>query len=392
MRNGVPVVPAPPREFPPVEPIGSPGDVEAGRGQIGNNRGTSKLDQKDDKKNSVKSLRLGGLELSSEDEADESCHNLMRKLCAMKVTWVIATLLTIVLCGAMSGPVVCKDLVSCKQYHHQDQDLHLYSALISAALAAVLLQEAAAVALTHNTARKAIHLIPNIKESLLPSVLLCITFLVLLVENLPFVIGDVPWFAHATNLNRSDLHEQPVYTIFYAEWIINVPILLVLAGSISLGRSAVEVGEPLLITNIYIVLAWVAHFIPNVPLRYTVVSVSFLMYFRASWIMCMWVVRWRRRHPDCHILGRPLLSFVLIIVFGIYGLVYLGRLHGLVSYRNERIFFTTMNFTTKLFASMTLAGIRSSEFQEVLLTMLANTQTSFKRAVNYEDHTPLLSD
>ena len=93
-----------------------------------------------------------------------------------------------------------------------------------------------------------------------------------------------------------------------------------------------------------------------------------------------------------HILGRPLLSFVLIIVFGIYGLVYLGRLHGLVSYRNERIFFTTMNFTTKLFASMTLAGIRSSEFQEVLLTMLANTQTSFKRAVNYEDQIPLLSD
>ena len=93
-----------------------------------------------------------------------------------------------------------------------------------------------------------------------------------------------------------------------------------------------------------------------------------------------------------HILGRPLLSFVLIVVFGIYGLVYLGRLHGLVPYRDERIFFVTMNFTTKLFASMTLAGIRSSEFQEVLLTMLANTQTSFKRALNYEDQISLLAD
>ena len=507
----------------------------------------------------------------------------------MKVTWVIATLFTIVLCGALSGPVVCKDLVSCNQSHQKDQDLRLYSALIAAALVAVLLQEAAAVALTHNTARKAIHLIPNIKESLLPSLLLCVTFVVLLVENLPMVIGDVPWFAHAANLNRSDLHEQPVYTIFYAEWVVNVPILLVMAGSISLGRSAVEVGEPLLITNIYIVLAWVAHFIPNVPLRYTVVSVTwkwFVNFFVSPpgfkwcsvfdmfdfWIsvshasfawFCqnevrtlfnwdvfweypgtlnnyiffhgfllkehisqvkLWnfdpveksafekcVVRvsglrkilvlwkplpfphWRSRclswcisellglcacgwcageggtpsaawfprgiffkwrtittweisvdlkkfpgiyegcnwrfmivyhmmismwfkticifllwlnlvifHPKVirfcfkfcwgHILGRPLLSFVLIIVFGIYGLVYLGRLHGLVSYRNERIFYTTMNFTTKLFASMTLAGIRSSEFQEVLLTMLANTQTSFKRAVNYEDHTPLLSD
>lgn len=272
MRNGVPVVPAPPPELPPVEPIGSPGDVEGGRGQIGQN-GSSK-DQKDHNTRSAKSLRLGGLELSSEDEADDNCHNLIRKLCAMKVTWVIATLFTIVLCGALSGPVVCKDLVSCNQSHHKDQDLRLYSALIAAALVAVLLQEAAAVALTHNTARKAIHLIPNIKESLLPSVLLCVTFVVLLFENLAMVIGDVPWFAHAANLNRSDLHEQPVYTIFYAEWVVNVPILLVMAGSISLGRSAVEVGEPLLITNIYIVLAWVAHFIPNVPLRYTVVSVT----------------------------------------------------------------------------------------------------------------------
>ena len=31
--------------------------------------------------------------------------------------------------------------------------------------------------------------------------------------------------------------------------------------------------------------------------------------------------------------------------------VYVSRLHGGVSYRDDRIFFTTMNFTTKLFAS-----------------------------------------
>lgn len=90
------------------------------------------------------------------------------------------------------------------------------------------------------------------------------------------------------------------------------------------------------------------------------------------------------------LLGRPLLSFALVLVFGIYGIVYLLRLRGAVSYRGERIFYTTMNFTTKLFASMTLSGIRSSEFQEVLLTMLANTQTSFKRAVNYEETAELL--
>ena len=37
--------------------------------------------------------------------------------------------------------------------------------------------------------------------------------------------------------------------------------------------------------------------------------------------------------------------------------VYLARLHGAVSYRDERIFFTTMDFTTKLFASTLTADI-----------------------------------
>jgi hypothetical protein len=50
-----------------------------------------------------------------------------------------------------------------------------------------------------------------------------------------------------------------------------------------------------------------------------------------------------------------------------------------------------MNFTTKLFASMTLAGIRSSDFQELLLTMLVNRRTSFTRKHDYGDQvTPLL--
>eukprot|EP00438_Fugacium_kawagutii_P002556 Skav219502 [mRNA] locus=scaffold937:388413:391250:- [translate_table: standard] len=76
------------------------------------------------------------------------------------------------------------------------------------------------------------------------------------------------------------------------------------------------------------------------------------MYFRASWSMCRWVWNWRMESVDeHHILGRPLLTFVLIIVFGIYGAVYLARMHGGVNFKDERVFFVTMNFTTKLFAS-----------------------------------------
>lgn len=394
MRGSVPVVPAPdsPKTLEPRRPLGSPADVE--EGELGPSSGKSKASSAKSltSKNSVNAVRLGGLQHSSEESGDESCQRLLRKLSAMKATWVLVTLVVIILCGALAGPVVCKESAKCTEDHLKDQDLRFYSALIAAALASVLMQELASVILTNQAASRAVELIPDVKDSLIPSMLLCTTFIVLLVENLAFVIGEVPWYVHAANLGREDLDGQPVYSVFYAEWVINVPILLILAGSISLGRPPSEVGQPLLITNVYIVLAWVANFIPNVPLRCTVVAVAFLMYFRASWMMCNWVRNWRKRHSDGHILGRPLLSFVLIVVFGIYGLVYLGRLHGLVPYRDARIFFVTMNFTTKLFASMTLAGIRSSEFQEVLLTMLANTQTSFKRSVNYEDQITLLAD
>lgn len=394
MRGSVPVVPAPdsPKTLEPRKPLGSPADVE--EGELGPSSGKSKASSAKSltSKNSVNAVRLGGLQHSSEESGDESCQRLLRKLSAMKATWVLVTLVVIILCGALAGHVICKESAKRTEDHLKDQDLRFYSALIAAALASVLMQELASVILTNQAASRAVELIPDVKDSLIPSMLLCTTFIVLLVENLAFVIGEVPWYVHAANLGREDLDGQPVYSVFYAEWVINVPILLILAGSISLGRPPSEVGQPLLITNVYIVLAWVANFIPNVPLRYTVVAVAFLMYFRASWMMRNWVRNWRKRHSDGHILGRPLLSFVLIVVFGIYGLVYLGRLHGLVPYRDARIFFVTMNFTTKLFASMTLAGIRSSEFQEVLLTMLANTQTSFKRSVNYEDQITLLAD
>lgn len=276
MRGSVPVVPAPdsPKTLEPRIPLGSPADVE--EGELGPSSGKNKASSAKSlrsSKNSVNAVRLGGLQHSSEESDDESCQRLLRKLSAMKATWVLVTLVVIILCGALAGPVVCKESAKCTEDHLKDQDLRFYSALIAAALASVLMQELASVILTNQAASRAVELIPDVKDSLIPSMLLCTTFIVLLVENLAFVIGEVPWYVHAANLGREDLDGQPVYSVFYAEWIINVPILLILAGSISLGRPPSEVGQPLVITNVYIVLAWVAHFIPNVPLRYTVVAV-----------------------------------------------------------------------------------------------------------------------
>ncbi|OLP86752.1 Granaticin polyketide synthase putative ketoacyl reductase 2 [Symbiodinium microadriaticum] len=234
---------------------------------------------------------------------------MIRQLLSRKVTWVLVTALTLCLCYALARPVLCSDIEKCQLHHDDAADLIPYSRYITSALSAVLLHELVSVILTHRTAKKAIHLIPNIRESLLPSALLCTTFAVLLAENAAFLIGDTAWFAHAASVGDADLDGLPVYSVFYAEWLINVPILLILAGTCALSRPAPEVAEPLVITNVYMILAWCANFISSTPVRYCVVCVpwlllavsfwaSFLMYFWASRDMILWVLRWKKENPE----------------------------------------------------------------------------------------------
>ncbi|CAE7944545.1 unnamed protein product [Symbiodinium sp. KB8] len=332
---------------------------------------------------SLQSIKVGPVHREVKEEVTDSF--MLKQLLTRKTSWVVITFLVVGLCYAILRPSLCSDVQKCQDQHRTASDLVPYSALITAALSAVFLHELATVILTYRTAKKALSLIPNIKESLVPSMLLCTTFAVLILENMCFFAGSSAWFAHASVSDNPDLDGMPVYTVFFAEWLINVPILIILAGQISLGRPAYEVSLPLVVTNVYMTLAWCANFIALAYVRYIVVAVSFLMYFKASWDMIMWVKLWRKDNPDGHLLGRPLLAVALVVVFGVYGIVYLLRLRGILPWHFEGTFYLTMNFTTKLCASMTLAGIRSSEFQEVLLLMLANTQTSFQRGIYQDD-------
>ena len=51
--------------------------------------------------------------------------------------------------------------------------------------------------------------------------------------------------------------------------------------------------------------AWVAHFVSSPGIRYCLIALCFLMYFRASWSMCRWVWNWHLENSDDHhILGR----------------------------------------------------------------------------------------
>ena len=209
MRGGShPVVPE------PDEPSGRPVDLGERRGsdpqpqQVGHGSRRSTSRSK---------LNMTDLEIDSVQSGPDTFSNLLRKLSIRKVTWIIVTVLVTTLCFAWVRPVACHDDSECSRIHRDAKDLNIYSAFIAAALGSVFLHEMVSVILTYRTAQKAIHLIPNIKESLVPSALLCTTFAVLLLENIPFFIGESPWFAHAANVGREDLDHLPVYTIFFAD-------------------------------------------------------------------------------------------------------------------------------------------------------------------------------
>ena len=140
---------------------------------------------------STKHHGLTDLDLESViSEKENGCY-LIRKLSTYKLTWLMTTLLVAALCYASLRPTACQSSEVCRAIHEAGSDLKFYSSLICAGLSAVLLHELVAVILTHRTAQKAMHLIPNIKEALLPSCLLCLTFAVLVVE---------PWHSLAMKL------------------------------------------------------------------------------------------------------------------------------------------------------------------------------------------------
>lgn len=297
--------------------------------------------------------------------------------------WVAITMILALIVYASVRPEWCTDVERCTAAHADIP--YIYHACTASALCAVLLHEIACLCLACRAANSAMRIIHSIRETLLPSVFLCVSFLVLFFENIVFVIGTSPWHAHSMRVGDRKLDGEPVYTVIYVEWLVNVPILLILAGKYALSRPTAEIARPLLVTNAYIILAWTAHFIPSSAGRMATVAACFAMYAWSSYDMIRWVTRFHSDHPDAKLFGRPFLSISLIVIFGIYGMVYLCRQYGALSTSTEKMCFMVMDTSSKLLASMAFAGLRSSQYHNMLLRMAVNTNTVFQRQLREEE-------
>eukprot|EP00931_Biecheleriopsis_adriatica_P058376 TRINITY_DN3472_c0_g1_i1.p1 TRINITY_DN3472_c0_g1~~TRINITY_DN3472_c0_g1_i1.p1 ORF type:complete len:355 (-),score=38.92 TRINITY_DN3472_c0_g1_i1:45-1046(-) len=296
------------------------------------------------------------------------------------LVWAAITVATALVIYAQVRPPLCSMVEECAAEDRQVS--YMYHAFATTGLCTVCLHEMASFLLTYKSVQQAGGLLLNVSSLMHPTAILIFSFLVLAVENMVLFVADTPWYAHSSSVLGTA--GTPVYTVFYLEWLINVPLLLILSGRCALSMSYEDIARPLVVTNVYIILAWSCYFIEGQGTRKAVVSLSFAMYAWASYDMLIWVRKFLRINPESSsgLYLRPFLTISLIVIFGIYGLVFLGRINGCISPQREKLFYTFFDIGSKLLVSMVFTGVRSSHYHSMLLDMLANTNTSFRRGFN----------
>lgn len=290
---------------------------------------------------------------------------------ASPFSWAAVTVAAGLVAYAVVQPSTCASMKECAAKH--DVVPTQFNAYAAYGLAMVLVGETANLISTFNGAREAMSLIPDLRSRCLPSLLLVLSFVVLICESSTFAASTHPWFASA----RPDL-KAPVYTVTYIEWLIIVPMLLVMAGHCALGRPMKEMGRPIMVTNVYIIFAWMALMTTNQVLRWSLIGTTFTMYAWASLDMVLWVAEYLRVAPaDLSSRGlRPVLALGLIALFAVYAVVYMSILLGIMGPQTERMTYLFLNVGSKLCFSIAFVVIRGNEYHSTLTGVLKKLSTS----------------
>ncbi|CAE8680134.1 unnamed protein product [Polarella glacialis] len=175
-----------------------------------------------------------------------------------------------------------------------------------------------------------------------------------------FATSSQAWFVHAVPSSAGPLiSDRPVYTITYVEWLAIVPQLLCVAGYCALGRPLRELTRPVIVTNIYIVSAWMAQLVAGAPLRWALVAVTFALYGWASWDVALWARAYFAAPPPEDLPGRllrPCLALGVNATFAVHAMVYLAAICGAITPGLERACYLALDVGVKLAVSWLCCG------------------------------------
>ncbi|CAE7841529.1 unnamed protein product, partial [Symbiodinium sp. KB8] len=289
---------------------------------------------------------------------------------------VAVTLVTWAICWLVAAPVNCHEVPACAK--HLQSYPGYYHVISAAALVAMLGHEVLSLIATYMGAQETQALVPHLQSRFLPTLLLAVMFGVLATAERLFSRAE--WtIAHVMpSADGLTTPGRPVYTMQYMEWGINVPIMLILSGYCTLGRPLQEVSRPLIVTNVYVILCWVATATESAFLKWFLIGVSFAMYAWASYDMLNWCSAYERTAPaDLPSRGlRPFLSSGLVAHLLLYGVVYMASVVGVMDAHTERKSFFALTFGAKLAYSAAFVFIRADEYHKTLTDVLRKVSVS----------------
>mmetsp|Transcript_47402 Transcript_47402/g.138231 ORF Transcript_47402/g.138231 Transcript_47402/m.138231 type:complete len:329 (-) Transcript_47402:73-1059(-) len=311
-----------------------------------------------------------------------SAREVIRKSVPLPLTWAAITVAAGILAVGTFQPRLCSETVACGEVHKPAHNAVSRYAICM--LATCLIMELASLYLTWKRAQSVVDIVVGVEFTFIPPMLLATAFFVLIIENI--AVCNL-WLIHAAAPGVGDMPARPVFSSIILEWLVNVPILIALAGASALGRPLREVARPLVVTNLYIILSWSAYFIGDGKMRWLAIGVSFGMYLWASVDMALWVYRFRKATTQ-DLPARNLrcaLNVGLILAFFVYGLVYLAAMAGLLSSEGEMLAYVVMNVSVKLGFLLAFVGIRSSQFFDLIVGLLANSHLPHDGQVSLGD-------
>lgn len=330
----------------------------------------------------------------NDDIADEtlsasSCHKGQitrqgKMLIIVPMVWMLASGVAFAITWAASQPQRCFTHTICVN-DMKDEKYEMHSAMVWA-LFAFLLHEMWNLVVSYRVAKPLVNFIDNAMDAFFPHLLVCIMLMVLLLENFNYSQGSKAYLVHAGGGGGPRGHKA-VLTSTIVEWLINVPILITLAGH-ALGRSLRQCSFSVIVTNVYICLSWWAFFAVNDFLRFFLIFISFAMYMVASVDMFKWTIDFKKSRvylADGRVV-RQAMCIGLIVIFGIYGVIFLASMAGQITSYEERWAYTIMNVGTKFVYALTYATLRLISYHETIVDQIINRPTQWHRN-NLHDHT-----
>jgi len=143
--------------------------------------------------------------------------------------------------------------------------------------------------------------------------------------------------------------DRPVCTLRYASWLSTVPLMMWITGGLMLEHPARLLGKPIILTAIYLIMAFTAQFFTLV-LRIPLIAVTFFLFFWASVLQLRWIDR-----------QKPLAStlvFVEVLAFALYSVIFLLGQAAWISPAFESCAYTLFDTGVKLVHSLVVLTMR----------------------------------